>query len=279
MRIVHIFAGGLMLLALWGCVHQAAEAPPAFPGGQVAMDVADAAIARADAEGKLALLVLGGNWCHDSDSLVEKFKAPEMAALLDAHYDVALINVEDLSKGFDVARRFGVPTLFHTPTVLIIDPQTENLINARDHFIWRDAYKKTPEETLAYFGAYAAVVAPELRERFDPPVNKLVPIGWSLRADTEFAGSRQYSYLTAEIDAFEARQVARIEAGYDLLRPMFADQNETFDTTWRALAKLRYQVPDDLLALRDELRGRIAAGETNISLTFPAYAPLPWEES
>ncbi|MGV6820122.1 MAG: thioredoxin family protein, partial [Parvularcula sp.] len=44
--------------------------------------LAEMTIAQARAEGKLALIVLGGNWCHDSKSLAKRLQSEDMAGLV-----------------------------------------------------------------------------------------------------------------------------------------------------------------------------------------------------
>ncbi len=247
------------VVTLAGCAHEGEPDITVFPLAQDAMADVDRTLAAARAEEKLALVVLGANWCHDSRALTERFDDPRMSALLAASYKVQLVNVGYLDRGFDVAERFGLPVYTHTPTVLIIDPQTGDVVNVDDHFQWRDAYKISDEATLAYFTA------------------KTDPANWASEAPPAVVASPVYVELIEGVAEFEAEQAARIRSAYALIGPrMEADAPDMRDY-WRPVAKLRYRLPDDVKALRDEVAERVAAGETEIDLAFPTYPAWPWE--
>jgi hypothetical protein len=110
----------------------------------------DAALAAAAARGTRVILVLGGNWCHDSRGLAAKFEDPALAALLAERYELVWVDVGRRERNLDIARRFGVGDLLGTPTVLILSADGDLLNGATAHD-WRDAASKTLEETQAYF--------------------------------------------------------------------------------------------------------------------------------
>ena len=110
----------------------------------------DAGLRAASISGKNVLLVLGGNWCHDSRGLAAKFEQPELAEVIAQKYELVWVDVGRRDRNLDVAARFGVMELFGTPTVLILSPQGE-LLNADSVHDWRTAYSKPYDETLAYF--------------------------------------------------------------------------------------------------------------------------------
>lgn len=239
----------------------AAEADWDFfqPSDDLMADV-DATLAAARASGKLALFILGADWCHDTRALVDRFhQSDEMGAVLEAHYEVRLVDVGYLDRAREVAQRFGLPIYFHTPTVLIVDPETEQLLNADDFHIWRDAYLKSEEETIAYFAEYGADETPAGASP-DPVLQ-----------------NPEYRRLLAEIEAFAEAQGARIARGYEVIGPLLEVRDDALMENWRPLSRMRYALADDLLRLRGEARARIAAGETDITLDFPEYEPLPWE--
>lgn len=60
-------------------VHPEARAFAVVPD---AMADVDAALARASANGKRVLLVMGANWCHDSRALAGWLETPRFAALV-----------------------------------------------------------------------------------------------------------------------------------------------------------------------------------------------------
>lgn len=118
-----------------------------------AMADADAAIARAQANGTNALLVLGGNWCHDSRGLAWKFGEPELADLIADNYELVYIDVGHRDRNLKVAERFGVTRLRGTPTVLIVDGDGA-LLNADSVHDWSTAASRSMDETTAYFSRW-----------------------------------------------------------------------------------------------------------------------------
>ena len=236
-------------------------APKPYPPSENPMADVDAAIARAETSDKLAMIILGANWCHDSLALANHFKAPQMAALLDGRYETQLVNIGLFDHGADIIQRFGMPVIYGTPTVLIIDPATQRLVNADNMHQWRNAETISAEDTLAYFTMMA--------DR-----GKQTPAAMP-------APSAALAALYAQIDAFEAAQAQRIYNGYDVLRPMMAEGMDNlpdnFMDYWKQLAKLRYAVTGDLADLRAAARARVLAEEEDIKLAYPEYSKFSWE--
>jgi len=237
-----------------------AKADPFQPTDHIMADV-DAVLARAAAKGKLGLIIMGGNWCHDSRALVKRMDTPELSPILDASYETLLVDVAGLSDNMNVAKRFGRPVIYGTPTVLIIDPATGKLVNAHDMHQWRDAESISLEDTTDYFARMA-----NTETRGTPP---------------ELVGNAQYAALTAGIDAFEKTQAERIYGAFAVVGPMLmmpkSERPETFGKLWMELSKFRYQITKDLAALDAEARALAAAGDNSASLTYPTYTPFSWE--
>ena len=126
-----------------------------FPSDNVMKDV-DTTLDKAKANNKLALFILGADWCHDSQGLVGRFDNPAMKKTLDEGYEVTLIDVEFFDHGKDVVERFGQPTIFATPTVMIIDPVSEKLVNGHNMHQFKDAFLMTMEQTISYFDTMRA---------------------------------------------------------------------------------------------------------------------------
>ncbi len=110
----------------------------------------DAALAAAKVSGKKPLLVLGGNWCHDSRGLAAKFEQPELAAVIADHYELVWVDVGHRDRNLHIAARFGVAELYGTPTVLILSPEGA-LLNRESVHDWKTADSKPYDETLDYF--------------------------------------------------------------------------------------------------------------------------------
>ncbi len=130
------------------------EEPGPFDGAADAMRDVDAALLAAKATGKRPLLVLGGNWCHDSRGLARKFSTPPLESLIAGNFDVIWVDVGHRDRNLDVARRFGVDRIVGTPTVLILSPEGE-LLNRDSTNDWRTAETKSLEDAISYFGSYA----------------------------------------------------------------------------------------------------------------------------
>ncbi|MBY0422264.1 MAG: thioredoxin family protein, partial [Parvularculaceae bacterium] len=129
------------------------EPRPFLEGRDARADVADA-FNRARTNGKRVLLILGSNECHDSRALIQTLARPDVARLLDARYERALVDVGPFrDRNADVARGFGVEMLTNTPTVLIATADGA-LLNRDSIIAWKDASQRTGEEAVVYFSRY-----------------------------------------------------------------------------------------------------------------------------
>jgi len=229
------------------------------PSPNAMMDV-DVALKHAARTNKRLLIVLGGNWCHDSQGLIRHFTDQKMDKILKENYVTVIVDVGYLDKGADITRRFGLPVYFATPTVLIVDPETETLINKDNMHQWRDADSISLKETRKYFSAMALKNLPSQEEQT----------------------SEELGALLAEIKAYEKSQVERIYEAYKVIGPLLAlDRDKRpkhFNPYWMELRKLRYNLPEQISALRKEAKKRLRKGEKNIKLTYPVYAPFSWEK-
>ena len=107
--------------------------------------VADAK-ARAKSRHKLLLIDLGGNWCGDCRVLSATMQLREVKAFVDAHYEVALVDVGRFDKNLQVPARYGITTrLEGVPSLLIVDPRTNRLIDKGHIAALADARHMTPQ--------------------------------------------------------------------------------------------------------------------------------------
>ncbi len=145
----------LGLLALFSPIAQAADDHPRpYDPTRNAMADVDAALALAANSGKPALLVLGGNWCHDSRGLAYKFEQEGLSQIVQNDFHLVYVDVGVRNRNLDVAERFGVNELRGTPTVLIVSPQGA-LLNADTVHSWRTAYSLELSDVTDYFAAFA----------------------------------------------------------------------------------------------------------------------------
>lgn len=229
---------------------------PYQPSADVMGDV-DRTLNAARANGKLALIVMGATWCHDSRGLARRFRDPDVAAAVEELYEVLYVDVGFLDQARAVNQRFGLPSIYATPTVMVVDPETETLKNHRTMHIWRDADSISYPDTRAYFEEEAV------------KARQGVPAPGALLAD-----------YYAAIDAFEEREAGRLLEGYDRIGPQLAmgrgNYPEGFEMLWGEVRNFRYKLTDDLLALRAQAE-QLSAEGLKVDLVFPTYPPLSWE--
>ena len=123
----------------------------------------DAALARATANGKRVLLVMGANWCHDSRALAGWLETPRFAALVAARYELVFVNVGMPQSGdghnLDIAQRFGLSDFPGTPAVLVLTADGK-LVNPDTAASWRNAGTRSEDAIIAELTALADAPAP-----------------------------------------------------------------------------------------------------------------------
>jgi hypothetical protein len=211
---------------------------------------------------KRLLVVMGGNWCHDSRALAARLYTEPLSTTIAEHYETLFVDVGYLEKGRDVVTSLGIPVYYATPTVLIVDPVSGTVVNAQNRHQWAEAASISMEDSLAYFRQYEDAG----------------------QGGAEGDDDAQLRELLSEIDAFEQAQAERLYQAYAVLRPMLkaykeGDKGAFSEDLWSEVRDYRYQVPADLDALRAEARERVAAGETDIALNYPVYPAFSWQEN
>ena len=105
-----------------------------------------AAKARALARHKLLLIDLGGNWCGDCRVLAGTMELPAVKAFVAAHYEVANVDVGRFDKNLQVPARYGIHgRLVGVPSLLIVDPASDRLLDAGHVAALADARSMTPQ--------------------------------------------------------------------------------------------------------------------------------------
>jgi thiol-disulfide isomerase/thioredoxin len=106
----------------------------------------DAAMATAKEGGRLVLIEFGANWCVDCRLLHGVMDLPEMKTFVDAHYVPVTVDIGRLNRNLDIPRRFGLTKrLKEVPVVLVVDPETERIVNMDDVDGLVDARLSTPQ--------------------------------------------------------------------------------------------------------------------------------------
>lgn len=145
-----------------GSVAMAAEAehPEARPFDAERDAAADILLARARAlmTGKRVLVVLGGNWCHDSRGLAGWFERPRFSEMLRDRYELVYVDVGRPQRGegrnLDVATRYGIGEITGTPTVLVLSA-AGRLLNPETATTWNNAASREENEIYDYFAHFA----------------------------------------------------------------------------------------------------------------------------
>jgi thiol-disulfide isomerase/thioredoxin len=127
-----------------------AELRPPLPYPYDEKADADRAVAAAKAEAaarhKLLLIDLGGNWCPDCRILAATMDLPEVKAFLDAHYVVVTVDVGRFDKNLEIPAHYGLKhRLEGVPSVLVVDPRSDRLIDAGHTAALADARSLSPQ--------------------------------------------------------------------------------------------------------------------------------------
>jgi len=157
----------MLALVLTGCTTMPDVAPhpeaAAFSVTPDAMADVDAALARASANGKRVLLVMGADWCHDSRALAGWLETPRFAALTAQSYEVVYVDVGVPQTGegrnLEIAKRFGLMEFPGTPALLVLtaDGKAVNLDTAAS---WRNAGSRSEDAIFAELAALAETPPP-----------------------------------------------------------------------------------------------------------------------
>lgn len=207
---------------------------------------------KAKANEKLLLVVMGAQWCHDSRGLAEKFDDNELAHLLSDNYEIVFVDVGYYKDLRDISQRFSQAHYYATPTVMIINAQTERLINAKDMHIWGSADSIPLSKYVDYFEAYA-----------NNPSAVFVPLPQSHQS---------------AIIAFEQKNAQRLSDAYAILVPAMkiedktGEANDLFMKQWREVKKYRTSLQKDIQSIRQQ-----AIESPSRPIIFPSYAPFSWE--
>lgn len=127
-----------------------ADANPTATDAKVA-----AAKARAKASGKLLLIDLGGNWCGDCRILAATMDLPELKTFVDRHYETVEVDVGRMDKNLQVPAKYGITErLKGVPSLLIVDPRTDKLVNAGRTANLSDARHMTPQALADYLAQW-----------------------------------------------------------------------------------------------------------------------------
>ncbi len=207
-------------------------------------------------DGKLALIVLGAEWCHDSRAFGVRLSQPSMQDIIKESFVTQFVDVGYLEDRRAITAPLGYPINFGTPTVLVIDPQSGVLLNFADVSIWQNADSVPLEDYEHYFSSLAVNWSQGL---VDPLINE----------------------PSVELQSFTDHNIQRLLAGYAALGPMLEDYDndkledtESFEALWAEVRDFRAELQRNMTELRISEAGADgpAAGSE-----WPEYGPFSWE--
>lgn len=122
-----------------------------------------AALVQAKKEGKHVLLQFGANWCGWCHKLHKLFQSDkEIAAFLDANFVLVLVDVDKVDgkpHNADVDKRYGNPTQFGLPALVVLDATGEKL-TMQDSGKLEQGDHHDPKKVMAFLKAWAPKKAP-----------------------------------------------------------------------------------------------------------------------
>lgn len=233
-----------------------------FTPSESTMQAIDSKLEKAKSAQQQLLLVLGANWCHDSQGLIQRFSNDKMTKLLHSNYQTLFIDIGYYQKGFDVVKRFGMPIYYGTPTVMIIDPNSNKITNLDSMQQWLNADSIELQVYLDYFTKAA-----------------------NASNNQEYQQSQQFSAYKQQIAEFSLHHAKRLKKAYEILGPAlqrFVEEKIAFteqeEALWSQARTLRYNIQNDVIALQKQAQEAISTNQS-IQLNFPSYSAFAWEES
>lgn len=103
---------------------------------------------------KLAVIVMGANWCHDSRALAGQFSEGRVAKLIDEKFELTYVDVGQKSRNLEIAKSFGLPGIVGTPTIIVTD-SNGSVLNLDTAPTWRNAASRSESEIYEYFKSFS----------------------------------------------------------------------------------------------------------------------------
>ncbi len=135
------------------------EATHFYPTDANARAAVDAALADAVKGQKIALIVFGADWCHDSRALARVLSGDAFKAEFADRFAVTFIDVGKPQTGegrnLDQIARFGVKKLKSTPALFAIGAKGKAINGKKDALSWRNADSRGEAALLAWLRGLA----------------------------------------------------------------------------------------------------------------------------
>jgi thioredoxin family protein len=107
------------------------------------------AVRSASASHKRILVVFGGNWCFDCHVLDEAFHSPEIAPTLNKSFVVVHVDIGQMDKNLDVAKKYDIPLDRGVPAIAVLDSDGK-LLFSQKRGEFEAARSMAPEDILAF---------------------------------------------------------------------------------------------------------------------------------
>jgi len=140
-------------------ISSAAQLPTPLPYPYDEHADADATVAKAKALARathrLLLIELGGDWCPDCRVLAGVVALPEVKAFVDQHYVVVTVDVGRFDRNLKIPAAYGIHgRLQGVPSLLVVDPDSDALLNAGHVFALSDARTMSPQSLADYLALW-----------------------------------------------------------------------------------------------------------------------------
>lgn len=157
---IRLLPGALLLAVLGASSINAAEpqqpeATEFYPEEADAAQMLEAALAETRAADKLAVVVFGADWCHDSQALARVLNSEAFKAEFANRFSVTFIDVgipqTGQGRNLELAARFGIKRVKGTPTMVVISPAGKRLNSSADAASWRNADSRVEADIFGWF--------------------------------------------------------------------------------------------------------------------------------
>ena len=112
------------------------------------------AVRTAGAAHKRVLVVFGGNWCFDCHVLDTAFHSPEIAPTLNKSFIVVHIDIGQMDKNLDIAKKYDVPLDRGVPAIAVLESDGK-LLFSQKRGEFEAARSMAPEDILEFLHKWA----------------------------------------------------------------------------------------------------------------------------
>jgi thiol-disulfide isomerase/thioredoxin len=116
----------------------------------------NAALARAEENGKRVLIDLGGNWCGWCRLLAGVMELPEMRPLMAEHFELVTVDISSaagkIDRNLEIPERFGVEEIGGVPWMIVLAPDGAVLHSSYEV---TDQNHETPQEMADWLAFWA----------------------------------------------------------------------------------------------------------------------------